>query len=142
MFHVPNFLRVRTGQLKTTEAAGNNGAFTVAAKKPGVILHVIASDGEGWEHVSVHAEENSKKRVPTWAEMCQIKDMFWDDSDVVMQLHPARSEYVNNHRHVLHLWRPIGAEIPLPPIHLVGFVGVDHQTAQRVAEGLAPLLGD
>jgi hypothetical protein len=59
-------------------------------------------------------------RTPTWREMSYVKDLCWDGEDVVMQLHPKRSEYVNNHPHVLHLWRPVDAEIPTPPSIFVG----------------------
>lgn len=52
--------------------------------------------------------------------MCQVKDVCWDDEDVVMQLHPRRSQYVNMHPHTLHLWRPLEASIPEPPSILVG----------------------
>lgn len=92
------------------------------------VLLVLASDGmEGvdWEHVSVHASKNIggkwKNLIPTWEEMCFVKSLFWDDEDVVMQLHPKKSEYVNMHGGVLHLWRPKEAEIPTPPSILVGF---------------------
>jgi hypothetical protein len=53
--------------------------------------------------------------------MCFIKDTFWDGEDCVMQLHPPRSEYVNNHPYCLHLWRPTdGRVIPQPPSIFVG----------------------
>lgn len=52
--------------------------------------------------------------------MCQVKAIFWDKDDVVMQLHPAESEYVNFHKYCLHLWRPIGIAIPVPPTYMVG----------------------
>jgi hypothetical protein len=82
----------------------------------GQILRVIASDQFGWEHVSV----SRKDRCPTWEEMCQIKDLFWDDTDCVVQYHPPRSEYVNNHPHCLHLWRQVGCNFPMPPSIMVG----------------------
>ena len=72
---------------------------------------VIASCGGGWEHVSVCPSN----RTPDWNEMCAIKDMFWNDDEVVMQLHLAKSNYVNLMPNCLHLWKPIGQEIPVPP---------------------------
>ena len=72
---------------------------------------VIASWGGGWEHVSVHPSN----RTPDWDEMCAIKDMFWNGDEVVMQFHPAKSNYVNLMLNCLHLWRPIEHEIPVPP---------------------------
>lgn len=80
-------------------------------------LGCIVSAGEGWEHVSV----SRKSRCPSWEDMCRIKELFWDDEDCVMQLHPPKSEYVNYHQYTLHLWRPIdGQKIPRPPAIMVG----------------------
>lgn len=79
-------------------------------------LTVIFSDGEGWEHVSV----STRGRCPNWPEMVFIKDLFWGAGDVVMQLHPADHDYVNDHDYCLHLWRPQVGSIPTPPPLLVG----------------------
>lgn len=119
MFHVPNKYRVRNGPMGSSDDFGNAGAFRIPAIQGEFI--VIASDGEGWEHVSArYMSISGQGRTPTWEQMCTIKRIFWDDEDVVMQLHPAKSDYINNHPHVLHLWRPIGQEIPKPPKALVG----------------------
>ena len=82
----------------------NAGAFTVLSCNGRSQLAVIVSDGGGWDHVSVHVF--GEKRCPTWEEMCAVKDLFFRDDEVVMQLHPAKSEYVNQHPFTLHLWRP------------------------------------
>jgi hypothetical protein len=71
----------------------------------------------GWEHVSVTVKA---KRCPVWEEMVWVKNLFWAEDEVVMQLHPAASEYVNEHPFCLHLWRPLNATIPTPPSILVG----------------------
>lgn len=121
MFHVPETSRDRTHPiLGTTSADGNNGAFYLPSPEPGWTLTLICSDGEGWEHASVHARRGTKMRTPTWREMTFVKTTCWDDEDVVVQFHPRKSEYVNNHPHVLHLWRPLDATIPTPPSELVG----------------------
>lgn len=115
MFRVPEKFRVKTGQFASDQTYGNNGLFVIALKHKQQVT-VIASDGMGWEHVSV----SRKDRPPTWDEMCQIKDMFWDDEDCVVQYHPPKSHYVNNHPNCLHLWRPTGVELPAPMSILVG----------------------
>jgi hypothetical protein len=57
--------------------------------------------------------------------MCAVKDLFWNDEDVVVQFHPAKSTYVNNHPGCLHLWRCTdGREFPTPPEILVGIKGL------------------
>lgn len=117
MFHVPNKFRIRTGYGygASDDSNGNNGAFRVKLKG-GQHVHVVASDGLGWEHVSV----SRRDRCPTWDEMCQVKALFWDEEDCVVQYHPPRADYVNNHPNCLHLWRPINVEIPRPIKVLVG----------------------
>jgi hypothetical protein len=81
---------------------------------------VIASWGGGWEHVSMSFCD----RCPTWSEMCKVKEIFWNDEECVVQFHPPKSKYVNNHPYCLHLWRKIGAEFEVPPSILVGLKGV------------------
>ncbi len=135
MFHVPEFARVHeAGPYSSTADDGNNGAFDLDSCEPGWRLTLLCSDSSEdptlaqWEHVSVHAYRGGRaflggtlrQRTPTWKEMCLVKRLCWDAEDVVMQLHPRESEYVNQHPHTLHLWRPIGQEIPTPPADFVG----------------------
>ena len=114
-FKVPNKYRIRDGRCGSGDAIGNAGAFGVPLKR-GQRVFVIASDGLGWEHVSV----SRRDRCPTWDDMCQVKDLFWEDDDCVVQFHPPRREYVNNHPYCLHLWRQCGSNFPLPDPVLVG----------------------
>lgn len=118
MFHVPEKNRISKGRLASDSSFGNNGAFLIDRGRSQ--LWIIASDGEGWEHVSVHCVSDTKERTPTWSEMCFVKDLFWDESDCIIQYHPAKSEYVNMHKFALHLWKPIGVSIPIPEKILVG----------------------
>ena len=120
MFHVPEEHRIKTGRVASTAKQGNNGAFRIPPLRGGRWLFCIVSDGLGWEHVSVHVLDGKKMHTPTWNEMCYIKEIFWDDEDVVVQYHPAKSQYVNNHPYTLHLWRPLSEGLPNPPRYLVG----------------------
>lgn len=95
---------------------GFNGMFRFYLNN--LPIRVLASDGEGWQHVSVSIERSDK--CPTWEIMCKIKQLFWEDEDVVVQYHPKKSEYVNNHPNCLHLWRCLTAKFPTPPTILVG----------------------
>ncbi len=92
----------------------DGGAFRIPYKS--CDLNVIASNGLEWEHVSV----SLNTRCPNWKEMSYIKDLFWDDDEVVMQLHVAKKDHINLHPYCLHLWKPIDAKIPLPPNFMVG----------------------
>jgi len=77
---------------------------------------IVASWGEGWEHVSV----SLRNRCPTWEEMCIVKDIFWSDDECVVQYHPPKIEYVNCHPYCLHLWKKTGDEFETPPKIFVG----------------------
>ena len=112
-FHVPEKYRFKTGPLKSFESDGNNGVFIISSLKMPRELKTIASDGMGFEHVSV-THMRLTKRTPTWKEMCLIKAIFWDDEDCVIQLHPPKLECINLHPYCLHLWRPINVAIPMP----------------------------
>jgi hypothetical protein len=126
MFHVPNKYRDRVHpQLGSDDTYGNNGFFWIPYQKSnGLEYRVQASDGMGWEHVSVSIGLPNRPalRCPTWEEMCYIKNLFWDEEDCIVQFHPAKKDYVNRHPFVLHLWRPTDPkmQIPIPDKIMVG----------------------
>jgi hypothetical protein len=134
--HVPSRARLTDHPiLGTSEADGNNGAFLLDSPEPGWRLYLIVSDGAGWEHVSVHADNGSRMRTPTWREMSFVKATCWDAEDVIVQFHPRKSEYVNQHPFTLHLWRPIEAVLPTPPPILVGTrTAAEFRTARAITK--------
>lgn len=79
--------------------------------------YIVFTSSFGWEHLSV----STPNKTPTWDVMCKLKDIFWNEEEVCMQLHPAKSDYVNMHEHCLHIWKPIDKQIPTPPSIMVGF---------------------
>ncbi len=76
---------------------------------------VVFSWGGDWDHVSA----SYANRCLTWEEMCMIKDIFFDEYETVIQYHPAKKDYINDHPYTLHLWRPQKEKIPIPPKHMV-----------------------
>lgn len=126
--HKAENFRIRRGGYASNATFGNNGAFIVPGPC-GQDLSVIASDEGGWEHVSV----SLPKRCPNWPEMCAIKNLFWSEEECVIQYHPPRSLYVSHHPYCLHLWKPLGADIPMPPTILVGPVDSANPTEEEKA---------
>lgn len=102
-------------QYVSDDSFGFNGMFRF--RLDGRFIHCICSDGEGWQHVSVSLEDD--KSTPTWDMMCKIKDLFWEDEDICIQFHPAKSNYVNHHPGCLHIWRPLKQPLPIPPKGMV-----------------------
>ena len=92
-----------------------------------IFVMVSTADADGWtfnkwplpmfDHVSVSIRRSGAPfpRCPTWEEMCRVKVLFFGDDETVIQYHPPKSDYVNHHKYCLHLWKPIGVVIPLPP---------------------------
>lgn len=118
--------RVRRGDMAT--APGLRYGKFIAPSPRGGKLVIIATDGIGasypneWEHVSVTSYDMRwKRRMPTWEEMCWVKDQFWSADEWVMQFHPAEEAYVNNVSNCLHLWRLGGFDMPTPDPALVGY---------------------
>lgn len=67
-------------------------------------------DGKRWLHFSM----SSKGRCPTWEELVEAKEAFLGTETKAIQVIPPRSEYVNIHPHVLHLWVEVNGRDGLP----------------------------
>ena len=112
------------------EGDAAHGAFRVPSCIDRAPLVVVVSGSDGWDHVSV----SRKNRCPSWPEMEQIKRLFFEDTETVMQLHVPVADHVNMHPNCLHLWRPHNADIPRPPsIH----VGLSDKPIRDRAEAMA-----
>lgn len=112
--------RVLDGPWRSSILDGLGGMFIIQYID-GTVLRIVASDGrsaveEGWEHVSI----STATRTPTWAEMNFVKNLFFDDEELVVQFHPPKSKYINCHPFCLHLFRPKDGHIRLPPQVLIG----------------------
>jgi hypothetical protein len=93
------------------ETSEDGGSFYVRSPTPPKpVMKVIASNGMGWDHVSVSLEH----RTPTWAELEHVKRIFFEDDETAMQLHVPVAKHISVHEHCLHLWRPQAVPIPLP----------------------------
>ena len=83
-----------------------------------MVMATDGGDGVGdefnWEHVSVSLAQQPNK-TPTWAEMCLVKDLFWNADECVVQFHVPSKDHVNIHNGCLHLWRNKLNGFPMPP---------------------------
>lgn len=119
--------RIRTAEIADRYGSfgdGTCGAFNVpvvrARGAPCDVLQVIASCGEGWDHVSVSLPD----RCPTWDEMVLVKRAFFEASEWAVEYHPPAQKNISVHDFCLHLWRPrvTGNDpgFPTPPRWMVG----------------------
>ena len=81
---------------------GGAGMFMIPSPVDRKPIAVVASSGEGWDHVSV----SRSNRCPNWPEMEFIANLFFKGDEVAMQLHVPANDHVNNHPYCLHWWRP------------------------------------
>jgi hypothetical protein len=129
--HLPE--KLEAGRLEGDASWGGYGPFLVqgpCGEKLMIVSSAADDDdaaAQGWEHVSV----STRRRPPNWQEMCFVKDLFWDEEECVVQFHPPRSAYVNNHPFCLHLWRCKHAPFPMPPENLVGDQSLGDLTRRR-----------
>lgn len=89
-------------KFKVNKPIPHGTAYVFSHPETRAILQVVASCDDGWNHVSVSLEN----RTPTWDEMCFIKNMFFQPEDLCVQIHPRKSQYINCHKHCLHIWQP------------------------------------
>lgn len=95
----------RSGAIRITSATVNYGEGEITIGNwTGSVLW--GNNENGWEHVSVCPYDHSI--TPSWDDMCRIKDIFWEDEEAVIQVHPPKSKYVNKMPNCLHLRRPVG----------------------------------
>lgn len=123
---------IKANQRLIIDAAGPEG-FCGTISLPLWRGSIICSTGAGWEHASVAPFEH--RITPSWDDMCRIKDMIWREDEAVIQIHPAKADYVNMMRNCLHLWRCTYKEMVLPPSVLVGVR--KGQTPNEVMEEVA-----
>jgi hypothetical protein len=111
--------RSRDWELRKAGMPGDSscGCFVMAGPG-GRDLAIIASSGEGWEHVSVTVR-HWPDRCPTWKEMDWVKRTFFRPDEAVVQYHPPEVDHISVHHGCLHLWRPTRHALPLPPKWMV-----------------------
>lgn len=101
------------------------GSFRLRCPATGAALRVIVSDGADWDECGLpgprweHVSVTAPGRTPVWEEMSWVKNLFFLPDELAVEFHPPHSRYVNCHPHCLHLWRPVGVEIPMPPVACV-----------------------
>lgn len=91
------------------------GCFWINSPVDSAPMRVVASNGEGWDHISI----SRKNRCPNWPEMEHAKRLFFQDDETAMQLHVPVSDHRSFHDFCLHIWRPHSFDIPRPPAIMV-----------------------
>ena len=91
-------------------------AFNGWVEWPGFCGTVIFGRGEGKDGIMDHVSVSSynRRKLPSWGDMCKLKDMFFYPDEMVVQIHPAAENYLHGVKgpggqtleNVLHLWRP------------------------------------
>jgi len=60
----------------------------------------LEGDGKTWLHVSL----SRKSRIPTYEDMCEVKDVFVGRDRQALQIFVPASKHINIHKYCLHLW--------------------------------------
>lgn len=94
---------------------GECGLFLIPSPATGVRLKVIASAGDGWDHVSVSTE----RRTPNWFEMEFVRKLCFKPDEIAWQYHVPEGSHINFHPNCLHIWRKHDFAMPMPPKEFV-----------------------
>ncbi len=111
--------------------------LNIKAKYNGKIAFVKFSRAVGWEHLSVAFEDE----IPSWNFMQEMKEMFWEDDEVAYQIHPKKSEYINNNEYCLHIWRNLEQEVKTPPTIMIGFREGNEEEDRKILKQMQEDLG-
>lgn len=58
-------------------------------------------------HIWIHASISHPGRLPSYAELCMLKDAVFGKQGVCAQVFEAEEYHVNIHPNCLHLWGPL-----------------------------------
>lgn len=122
-FQVPEHLRIPDACAGI--AGTNHGMFSVLSKdlsigsKRTLIITAHKANAE-WQHIEVIAakavDKNLVYKTPTYFELCQARQLFWDDSRVVMLVLP--NEQIDLSPQMCHIWSHVGM-FPVPEDELM-----------------------
>ena len=84
------------------------GKTTFLVEKNETKFMVDASKGGAQEHVTVLVL--GEKRIPTWHELCSIKDIIFKEEEECYQMFPKKLEY-ENQSYCMHIYRKEEGEI-------------------------------
>ena len=122
------FVDIEAAGGRVLESGEDGCRFILPWPITNVLLCCIASWGRKWDHVSIHAEQQTTRVIPkvtiamltpTWDQMALVKQVCFMPTEWALQYHPGEPEYVNHHKHVLHIWKPQTKHIPKPPKEFV-----------------------
>lgn len=82
-----------------------------------VIISGTEYDGEWWLHLSA----SRTRSIPSHEDLKEVKDLFIGRENLAVQVFPPKSEFINLHPYVLHLWhRP--DKRPTPDFRIDGMI--------------------
>jgi hypothetical protein len=122
-----NHLRRSDWELMAHGVVGDAHGGCFCVPREGIELKVIASDGGGWDHISISLED----RCPTWDEMECVRKHFALPHEVWLQFGLPPKDHINCHPYCLHWFRPQYREVKLPPPQFVGPQGLRLVTHRR-----------
>jgi hypothetical protein len=80
-----------------------------------IVTQGLERDGKTWVHLSV----SHRVRLPTWEELKAVREVFLGTDSVALQVLPPRSEWVNVHPNVMHLFKCLDGR-PVPDFRRQG----------------------
>lgn len=114
---LPDFLPLRLPagweEINTSPWTGRpDREYVRAYAKHGTVRVIMTcaryGDGKRWLHLSVSRKNHE---IPSWAVMCEIKDLFIGIERTAYQVHPPRAKHISIHPGCLHLWTSLDGDV-------------------------------
>lgn len=72
---------------------------------------IISWEEERDNRLWLHASLSRQSRVPSYQDMCDVKELFIGRKKKAIQVFPSEDEHVNIHPNVLHLWHCLTEDV-------------------------------
>lgn len=102
----PNWRELRVSESSPLYGSRQYVRRTADIVSAQVMLSADRHEGRAWLHVSMVCD----RRVPSYAELCDLKSIFVGDELQALQVFPPKSQHVNIYQYALHLWACLEAD--------------------------------
>lgn len=117
--HLEEF-RCKDYSIWSSEKGDTFGVFIIRIGSYALLC--IVGDGHFWDHVSVTVRDKKGrqiKRLPNYNELCKVKNLFFEDDEIVVHYFVPATDHVNINDWCLHLWKHQQKPFPRPPMYMV-----------------------
>jgi hypothetical protein len=102
---------VKNGWTRTGEGGIHMpGILLSDSFQKGPLRVIMSIEEHQWSIQVKHVSVSCRDRYPTWDEILDVRESFFEDRLHVAQMLPPKAQYVNVHKNCFHLWAKLNGE--------------------------------